>query len=521
MRISKHLPARLSLALVAFSARRVGYEDSGFVRRAPSRHIHIVALTGSLAMGSLLVAARAEAADSTGTAADAQPGLRRVGVAERATPLAAGTIGYGYTEPQTDDDGAHHRLGLKLAGAAGIAWLNVAGAIDARYDLHQDDSGGMLEPSLAVRGFAPWRALRFGAELRAWVPGSEAAASFADALSLDTRLLFAGYAGKTLLAMHAGYRLDRSAGAGDSAPRLSASDRLALGLSSFDSVLLGLGADFHLDRTELFAEVSMDLLVGEGAPAALESPLRITGGVRREFTDHLSAELAVDVSLSQRPSLDPNAPLVPIEPRFSLLAGVRYGFAARKTAPKAAPAAPTAPPTTVAPAPLAPAATATLDLVVTDEEGAPIPAAKLRVAAGGAERELEADVRGQARIEKLPPGSVTLRLEANGFEPTEHQLSLEAGAPRELRLELKALRPPSQVRGTVRSFGGAGLSARVRVEPLGKEITTDAQGSFQLDVPPGHYEVVIEAQGFEPQRRKVSVDPEGVVILNADLVKRK
>jgi uncharacterized membrane protein len=76
------------------------------------------------------------------------------------------------------------------------------------------------------------------------------------------------------------------------------------------------------------------------------------------------------------------------------------------------------------------------------------------------------------------------------------------------------------VRGVVRSFGGQGLSAKVRVMPLGTEGATDASGAFQIDVPPGAYEVTIESDGYETQTRQVKVEQQGVVILNADLVKK-
>ena len=82
--------------------------------------------------------------------------------------------------------------------------------------------------------------------------------------------------------------------------------------------------------------------------------------------------------------------------------------------------------------------------------------------------------------------------------------------PQSLKVELKALPPPSQVRGAVRSFGGSGLVAHVRLEPSGLETTTLESGEFSLDVPPGDYEVLIEADGYESQRRKITVEPRGV-----------
>jgi hypothetical protein len=59
----------------------------------------------------------------------------------------------------------------------------------------------------------------------------------------------------------------------------------------------------------------------------------------------------------------------------------------------------------------------------------------------------------------------------------------------------------------------------VRIEPLGTRLTADRDGAFQLDLPPGKYEVVIEARGHLTQRRSIEVRADGVVVLNADLLR--
>jgi hypothetical protein len=69
----------------------------------------------------------------------------------------------------------------------------------------------------------------------------------------------------------------------------------------------------------------------------------------------------------------------------------------------------------------------------------------------------------------------------------------------------------------VRSFNGKPLPATIKVEPLGLEAKTDADGTFQIDVPPGSYEVIVVSPGFAGQRRPVQVEENGVTILNADL----
>jgi hypothetical protein len=71
----------------------------------------------------------------------------------------------------------------------------------------------------------------------------------------------------------------------------------------------------------------------------------------------------------------------------------------------------------------------------------------------------------------------------------------------------------------VRSFRGKPLAASIHLEPGGMQTKTDAEGFFQIDVPPGEYELLIESPGFQAQRRKAKVDKQGVVIVNADLSK--
>jgi hypothetical protein len=117
------------------------------------------------------------------------------------------------------------------------------------------------------------------------------------------------------------------------------------------------------------------------------------------------------------------------------------------------------------------------------------------------------------------PGQGSVHVEAEGFEPLERTFVVTRGEPATIELQLSPAAPPAQLRGLVRSFGGIGLKANIVVEPLGTSLTTDDQGFFSVDVPPGSYEVVITADGYQEQRRKVEVEEEGVTILNADLRK--
>ena len=117
----------------------------------------------------------------------------------------------------------------------------VAPALDGRFDLHSQDSGAVLGGRLAARAFTGWQKVKLGAELTGWVPGAEHLSTVAHAASFDARALVAVRLAHSFVAFNAGYRFDRSAAAGANAASLSPSDRLALGVSDFDAVLLGMG----------------------------------------------------------------------------------------------------------------------------------------------------------------------------------------------------------------------------------------------------------------------------------------
>ncbi|HVR20679.1 MAG TPA: hypothetical protein VMS65_13305, partial [Polyangiaceae bacterium] len=169
-------------------------------------------------VAALAVTAQVHAAEAEGTASDAQPGLYRVGLAEPTEPAIATTVGYGFTEAQGGSDGGHHRLSLRLAGAAAVLpWLNVGPVIDGRYDKHPNDSGGLFEGGLVVRGVATASDFRLGVELKPWLPSAQDLSTSLKAISLDSRLLGGAKLGSATIAASAGYRLDRGAEAAQGA----------------------------------------------------------------------------------------------------------------------------------------------------------------------------------------------------------------------------------------------------------------------------------------------------------------
>lgn len=386
----------------------------------------------------------------------AQPGLMRLGLPGLFRPgtwAVSATSGYGFTEAQPTDDGAHHRLTGSVAVAhAPLRGLELSLRLAGRMDRHPRDSQGpdssyVGEPRLALRYGRARHDGALGGELALRVPGEQAPSLSLGASVFSARALAARFVGAWTFAGMAGLRLDRSAEAKPDLTRTRPGDRLALGLADFNAALLGVGLSRRVGDTDLLLEASADLLWGGGAPSLAQSPMRFGAGVRRTLGRAWQIFALVELSPSRRPGLAPEDPLIPVEPRVAGRIGLAFDFGA---AP--APARPPSPP---------------------------------GEAPAGAERHVSAAPE--------PP-----------FTPNE-----EAADPPPV--------PAGQLRGLIRSFKGQGLRATVVVAPLGSEAKTDADGAFALDVPPGVYQVEIAALGYRPQRREVRIEENGVTILNADL----
>lgn len=460
-----------------------------------------------------------------GDTAWALPGVVRVsvpGTAGRRIALA-GTAGYGLTEAQSETDGVHHRV-LSAGAVAYAPWQNLELALrfDGRYDLHPDDgrghdSGFVGDPRLLAR-FGGSVAARWLAGLEAglWLPGKDAPSIDPSAATAQASLLAAWLPNtKSVIAASLGFRLDRSEDAAPDRTRLRVGDRLALGLSEFDAVLAGIGTSISIaEHSALLAEVSCDLLVGSAVPSALKSPLRVDLGLRQTLNAGLDLELLGEATLSQRPGIGPTDPLVPIEPRLSVLAGLRYRFSLE---PRPTPVGePVQTERTERALPSKPE-THTVILQLEDDKGAPLSGAKVQVIIEGASKPAEDKGQGRYAAADLPRGTGKVVVELDGYEPAEKPLDFGGGSKLEVELKLQASLPSGELRGLIRSFSGKGISAKVIVDSVGKEAETDEQGYFSLEIPPGQYQVRVEAKGFKPQTRKIRIQQNGVTVLNAEL----
>jgi len=489
-----------------------------------------------------------------GDAVDALPGLIRVPVAgsiDRRGIALASSAGYGWTESVLGQGDSHDRVfGSLAASVRPVSFFAASLQLDGRYDWHTDpdgSSGSTGDPRLALRVGAPvGTAFHVGAQVGVWFPGGMAPSVDFKATTPDASLLATIHAPDSPLVVTSrlGFRWDNSAQSAPDPERLSLSDRVALGINQASAALVGLGVAVKTSpRVSLLADATWDLLVGTGAPSALQSPIVISGGVRASLDRAGTWQVSVTgaTSPSERPVIAAGSPLVDIEPRVS-------GFVAFTMRP--APPPPPEPAAAIAPEPPpapAPSAAAPPPVVaravvrgrvVADADHSPVPHAHLAVqTTGGTPKEAATDEQGRFEVDDLDPGAASIDVTAEGYAPVTRTLTLSAsplprppatpapaGGPAgdaegAIEITLTKALPSGQVRGLVRDFTGKPVAAQIRLEPVGVDAQVGPDGMFEVNVAPGSYDVVVHATGFVDQRRHVSVERDGVTMMNVELRK--
>ena len=485
------------------------------------------------AVGGSLTSAQDVGVPRVGDGPGSLPALVRVPVAGAMQTglVVAGHAGYGFTEGVLDDGDSHHRLsGILGASVRPLAWLGIGLRLDGRYDAHSGnqgtDDGFVGEARLSARAstdLSPQLAL--GVEAVLFVPGNSAPSLDFGATTLDATGLAAWSPSTSFtLAANVGVRIDNTGKAVPERDRLSGADRLALGASDSNAVLLGIGASWRLPAVELVAEVSADLLFGSRAPPLGQSPLRIGAGARVPLNERLVLSILAEFALSSRPAIVTGEALVPVDPRISLLVGLVWRAIGERPTPadegdatdtSEVPADTTDELATAAP-------TGRVSGTVRGDDGAPLAGATISVEDASPAVQTSTDDAGAYTLEGVPVGrEVRLRITAPGRSDAFVTVTANAEtATAAGEIALEPAPPAGVIRGVVRSLRGRGgglANARIAVEPGGQSARADDDGEFEVEVPPGEYEVVIEAEGHESQRRRVTVEQLGVTVLNVDL----
>jgi hypothetical protein len=411
----------------------------------------------------------------------------------------------------------HHRAAGTLAvDGRPLPWLGLGLRLDGRYDKHQsnmlgNDDGWIGDPRVFVRAdSALGSTLRVGGRIGIWLPGRAAPSLELAAITPEASgaLTWAPGGVPLWLTANAGYRINRSTRTATDAAMLSANDRLGLEMSAFDQALVGLAAAYGAGRAQGFAELSGELMVGAGSPRLTESPMRAGAGVRFAITREVRLEAEAEAAVSARPTLSQSGPLLPIPPRAAVWLGLAYRFGGSE--PPAAHPAP--PPPVTKPAP----AIARREGRIVGADGSGLFAALVNIQADDGAHSVSVDGDGRFTLTGKPGQTLTVDAEAEGYELETATVTLTAEPEEPLVITLKRKLPGGQIRGLVRSFRGANLSAEIKIDPLGLTLRTQ-DGRFEADVAPGTYEVTITAPGYETQHRRVEVEKNGVTLLNADL----
>lgn len=486
-----------------------------------------------LLAGQLLAARVLAQAPVAGDGRSALPGYVLTRIADEAPRglSARAGIAYGYTEAQSSAPGAHHRASGSLAiSGRPTPWLGLGLSLDGRLDAHPGDSndtglGIATRASFELRAASTLSSgLSLGAAAMILGLGGAGGGLELGATSVEASALV-GWAGSgSRIALEAGYRYDRSARA---APGylLSGADRLALGLSSFDAVLVRLAVGHRFGASELFLEGSLDALVGAGRPAFSRSPMHAVAGLRQHIGRSLLLDVYLDVGLASRATLPAAAPYVPVDPRVAAGIALAYRFAPGSSAGSAGESSDQAsvPPDEADPEadddPSGPSDDDARSLSgrVLTEGGEPLVDAHVVLTIGEQRVEAYTDAEGGFVLRGLPAGAARLRIEAVGHETQEVELGARA-----TRLPYDAVRmvrasPHGMLRGTVEGFDGESVAATVTVTPGESVVAVDATGAFEVSLAPGRYRVHIEAPGYVAQTREVRLTDGTVTIVHAEL----
>jgi hypothetical protein len=497
----------------------------------------------ALALGGLVTASAAVAADGSalkkqaperfGDTKNAMPGVIRV---DAPGPLKTGlsfaiTAGYGYTESVIATDDQHHRF----MGTVGMSyrpwsWLGLGVRLDGRYDLHTggptgNDTGLVGDPRFFVRtGFDLGHGFSLGGQGLLWLPGSDSPPSIsADAISGELSLLGSYSLQDDMdipltFAVNTGFRLDRSGNSIENPDGLSPEDRLALGVSDSNQILVGVGAAYDLGSVELLAEWTWDILVGSQAPPVQASPLRLSAGARWTMTDDgfLQGQLLVETNPGARPIVAVGEPLVPVEPRVSVILGlnIRPNYLEDEPSLPAPVVLAAAEIKKEEPPPSIPMAS--LRGGVSGREAKGLVGVLVRVTTGTVTTDVRTSTAGTFRLDGLPLVETKIVVEAEEYYPAEKTMQLVDGR-QDIEIRMTPLPPLGQLRGVVRSLAGDPIQASISVSPGSLAIDVDDQGRFEMDLPPGRYDVEMKAAGYGSQKKKIRIEKYGVTVLNVEL----
>lgn len=143
------------------------------------------------------------------------------------------------------------------------------------------------------------------------------------------------------------------------------------------------------------------------------------------------------------------------------------------------------------------------------------------VDSGGSPFVVERDSGAFATTE-LAPGVYRLRATTEGADPATAEVTVVSGEVAEVTLNVeRAENVTTGIRGRVTDFNGRAVQAQIRIPSLDIEIESDDDGQFEVEAPPGNYQVMIWARGYQTQTSRQTVPHGGMVVMNVELRSRR
>lgn len=440
-------------------------------------------------------------------APNAMPGIARVGFATEASRGGvAVTGGYGWTEDVLGLEDSHHRFqGDFAAAVAPIPELGLGLRVFGRFDKHRspNDTSAWGAPQLLIRPRFQVGSLNLGLEASFLVPGSSAPSFEIGALVFEANAMLTWANSITTVGVIAGYRHDRSTRTINAT--FSRPDLLSLGLNEDDAIRLGVGLAWRVNRLELLAEADADLLLSD---RLRHSPVRI--GVGTRFTSgRIGITTMLEVSPSSRPEIQADSTRVNVEPRLGLRIVLSAMLGPQGQDERGEPD-PRETQETQHRQASGEAVQRTIQLRIRTSNGPS--AADVRYGSNT----FSTDAEGNVELTAVQPGAA-IRLEILVPHYQLYEVELQPNeSPIDIEVPESLALPRGQIRGAVRDFRGNMISAVIRIPEL--DVTTStSDGEFEIDAPPGAYQVQVRARGFQTQTRSIVVEEHGVTILNVDL----
>lgn len=392
-------------------------------------------------------------------------------------------------------------MGLDLAASLSVAsnW-SLALEVQARDDRHDGsatiaaDRGSFIRSRGYVRGHVPLRpGLEVGGQLLLMLPAASTAVDALAGIGGAIDALLTARHGNLQLGARLGLRRDRGFRSLYDPSALSIADRVALDVSQYPELRLGLALTMAALGLCWGAEWTWDVAIGSGAPAALDSPMWLRGGPVFAI-DRFQLSALLGVNLSGRPTLSVDQPLARVEPRLFVGLQIASRWDLSRVANEAASP-------TLRPQP-EPAPEWTVEVIGWAEQ--PVAAA---LVSHGAQR-CETDDGGQCTLPHTPDlGRITVT--AADYLPMT--LDVPAPAEREPRIPIHLQAAPLTLRGVVRDHQGAPLPAArlsVMYGDRQEETLSDDHGRFAVpDLEPGELLLRIESPQIAITERPITLVP--------------